>query len=52
MLGVQDLPNSWAVVCDDRQTNVVLSKTTEIYHVSESRVIQKVSFNSFRYFFC
>lgn len=39
--GVQDLPNSWAVVCEDRQTNVVLSKTTEIYHVSESRVIQK-----------
>lgn len=45
-LGAADLPNSWAVVCEDRQTHVLLSKSTEIYYMSESEVIQKVTFSS------
>lgn len=37
-----DLPNSWAVVCEDRHTFVLLSKSTELYYLSEAVVIQKV----------
>lgn len=45
-LGSPDVPNSWAVVCEDRQTHILLSKATEIYYMSESEVIQKVTFCS------
>ncbi|XKL65071.1 hypothetical protein PGB90_005157 [Kerria lacca] len=39
--GVISLPDSWAVICEDRQSFVLLFKATEIYYLSENQVIQK-----------
>lgn len=46
-LGPMDLPSSWAVLCEDRQTFVLLSKGMELFYISEAQVIQKVISNVF-----
>lgn len=40
--GEVGVPNSWAVICEERQTFVLLSKNTELFYISDSQVIQKV----------